>query len=45
MPDQVINALGDLGVAAKDAIPILKRLKVDPDMATRNAADALKKIQ
>jgi HEAT repeat protein len=43
---QAIQALGGLGVEGKDAIPTLKKLKVDPDMATREAAaEALKKIE
>jgi HEAT repeat protein len=43
---QAIDALGELGAAAREAVPVLTALKRDPDMATRDAAAAaLKKIQ
>jgi HEAT repeat protein len=43
---QAIKALGELGVRAKDAIPVLTKLKLDPDSTTREAAaEALKKIK
>ncbi len=38
--------MGELGVEAKDAIPALTKMKLDPDSATRDAvAEALKKIK
>src|SRR5262249_21191222 len=41
-----IQALGAIGIEAKDAIPVLTQLKTSPDKATREAAtEALKKIQ
>jgi HEAT repeat protein len=43
---QAIKALGELGVDAKDAIPTLKKLKLDPDKTTRETVEAaLKKIE
>jgi hypothetical protein len=42
----IIQALGAIGIEAKDAIPVLTQLKTSPDKATRDAAtEALKKIQ
>jgi HEAT repeat protein len=41
-----IQQIGLIGPDAKEAIPVLMKLKFDPDMMTREAAiDALKKIQ
>jgi HEAT repeat protein len=40
-----INALGKIGPKAKDAVPVLKKLKFSPDVAIREAATAaLEKI-
>ena len=41
-----IQGLGDLGAVAKDALPILKKLKTDPEQMYRDAAtEAVKKIE
>jgi hypothetical protein len=43
---QAIQALASLGVEAKDAIPLLTKLKLNPDARTRDEAnEALKKIK
>lgn len=43
---KAIHALGELGEKAKDAIPTLKKLKLDMDESVRNAASAaLEKIE